>query len=292
MTDLATKAAELMEKATPIILTYRYRVKDRSARKALRQYAVAVNQVWNYCNAFQRDLEARYRLGAPKRRWPSAFGFHRLTSGTSTELGIPSTTINQVCTSYGWARDKARRSVSFRASFGPRRALGWVPIKKGTVRVGGNSLTYYGRQFRWFGAKRRPLPESIRNMAFVEDARGRWYICFEVDAEIKPTGTQPPVGIDLGIKLFAATNDGRKIEAPRIYREYERRLGIAQRAGNKQRVRRLHAKIANCRRDFLHKASTDLARTHALIAVGNVSFIEIGPHQDGEVYLGCGLVSL
>ena len=38
-----------------MILTYRYRLKDNSAKKTLRRHAFAVNQVWNYANAYQRD---------------------------------------------------------------------------------------------------------------------------------------------------------------------------------------------------------------------------------------------
>ena len=49
-----------------MILTYRYRIKDRSARKVLTRHAYACNKVWNYCNAVQRDIESRYRAGAPK----------------------------------------------------------------------------------------------------------------------------------------------------------------------------------------------------------------------------------
>ncbi|MFZ0867797.1 MAG: hypothetical protein WAN06_14190 [Candidatus Sulfotelmatobacter sp.] len=52
-----------------MILTYKYRIKNRNAKSALRRHAFAVNQVWNYCCAQQRDTESRYRAGAPKRKW-------------------------------------------------------------------------------------------------------------------------------------------------------------------------------------------------------------------------------
>jgi transposase len=64
---------------------------------------------------------------------------------------------------------------------------------------------------------------------------------------------------------------GEKIEAPRLYRKYEQALGIAQRAGRKPRVRAIHAKIANCRRHFLHGLSTRLVRENRRICVGNVN---------------------
>jgi hypothetical protein len=72
-----------------VILTYRYRIKDNSAKKTLRRHAFACNQVWNYCAAYQRDIEARYRAGAPKRKWPSHFDLQKLTKGTSKEGDYP-----------------------------------------------------------------------------------------------------------------------------------------------------------------------------------------------------------
>ena len=61
------------------------------------------------------------------------------------------------------------------------------------------------------------------------------------------------------------------ISNPKFYLQYEKKLGIAQRAKNKKRVRALHAKIANSRKDHLHKASTMLDKENALIVVGDLS---------------------
>ncbi|WP_158650876.1 RNA-guided endonuclease InsQ/TnpB family protein, partial [Acinetobacter indicus] len=63
---------------------------------------------------------------------------------------------------------------------------------------------------------------------------------------------------------------GTIISNPKFYHQYEQKLGIAQRARNKKRVRALHAKIANCRKDHLHKASTQLVKDNALIVVGDL----------------------
>jgi IS605 OrfB family transposase len=79
------------------------------------------------------------------------------------------------------------------------------------------------------------------------------------------------VGIDLGLKSLVALSTGRKVQAPRIYRKYERALAIAQHARRKPRVRAIHAKIANCRKHFLHELSTRLVRENRRICVGNVN---------------------
>jgi putative transposase len=252
-----------------MILTYKYRIKDRRARKALGVHAYAVNQVWNYCCAQQRDIESRYRAGAPKRKWASHYDLQKLCKGAGAELGVHQQTIGEVCREFAAARDRNKGAPRFRSSFGTHRASGWVPFQYQSRQVDGNSVTYLGKRYRfWEGG--RPLPANAKGGAFIEDALGRWYVCFYVEVEA-PQGGNAAIGMDLGLKSLAALSDGRKVEAPRIYRRHEQRLAIAQRAGNRQRVRRLHAKIKNCRRDFLHKLSTELAGQNALIAVGNVN---------------------
>jgi IS605 OrfB family transposase len=85
-----------------------------------------------------------------------------------------------------------------------------------------------------------------------------------------PTQGAKSVGIDLGCKEAATCSDGTKVTGRR-YRELEQKLGIAQRGRNKQRVKAIHAKIANRRKDDLHKLSRQLVNENAAIFVGNVS---------------------
>jgi putative transposase len=116
---------------------------------------------------------------------------------------------------------------------------------------------------------------AIRAGNLSEDARGRWYLnaCVAVPVA-EPTdraSVRRDVGIDLGLEDFVATSDGEKVSAPRFYRGLEPKIAIAQRAGKKDRVRAIHAKIANRRRDSLHQFSTRLVREYDTIFVGNVN---------------------
>ena len=61
------------------------------------------------------------------------------------------------------------------------------------------------------------------------------------------------------------------IEAQRFYRDLEPKIASAQRAGKKDRTRALHAKLANRRKDFLHKLSTEQVASHRVIFVGDVN---------------------
>ena len=274
-----------------MILTYRYRIKDNSANKTLRRHAFAVNQVWNYCNGYQRDIEARYRAGAPKRKWPSHFDLQKMTKGTSKELGIHAQTVGAVCKQFTKSRDKARHSLRYRASGGARRALGWIPFQAQSRQIDENTVTYLGKQFRWFGNKRRPLPETAKGGAFVEDAQSRWWVCFHVEvADDLPTGNGE-IGIDLGLKSLAATSDREIIENLRHTKTWAQRLATAQRARNKRRIKAIHAKITNARKDHLHKVSCRLARENALILVGNVSPSRLAKTRMAKSVLDAGWAS-
>lgn len=275
-----------------MILTYKYKLKGRRAARLLAQHAIAVNQAWNYCVAYQRDIQARHKLGAKPRKWPSFFDLAKLTYGTSSELGIRSGTIEMVCRQFVVSRNARGGAVKFRSSFGAKRSLGWVPFRDRNISVDGNAATYAGCTYRFFGASRRPVPGGIKEGCFTQDSLGRWWICFQVEVPSEPKESVAQIGIDLGLKSLAVGSDGRKIEARRIYRTYEQRLAAAQRARNKQRVRRIHVKIANCRRDFLHKLSTDLVRNHGLIAVGNVNAKKLARTKMAKSVLDAGWSAL
>lgn len=175
-----------------MILTYKYRLKDRSARKTLVAYSYGVNQVWNYLNARQKDIEARYHAGAPKRNWETTFDLQKTVKGAGAEFGIHQQSVGGVCRQFAFSRDRNKGSLRFRSSFGVKRALGWVPFERQSRQVNGNGVTYLGKTYRFFGSKRRPLPQNAKGGAFVENALGRWWVCFHVEVELrlKPRSTR------------------------------------------------------------------------------------------------------
>ena len=271
-----------------MLLTYRYRLKDRSAKKRLREHAYAVNQVWNYAVAQQRDTEARYKAGAKPRRWASHFDLQKLCKGVGQELGLHQQSVGGVCRDFAKARDKLKHAPRFRSSFGTKRALGWVPFEGQSRQIDGNSVIYLGKCYRWFGNKRRPLPETAKGGAFVEDALGRWWVCFHVEVPDREIIGNGEIGIDLGLKTLATLSDGEKLENLRHRATWAQRLAAAQRARNKRRVSAIHAKIANARKDHLHKITTTLARSNALIVVGNVNAKRLAKTRMAKSVLDAG----
>jgi len=107
-----------------------------------------------------------------------------------------------------------------------------------------------------------------------------WYVVFvcEVEADALEANNEA-VGIDLGLLHFATLSTGETIENPRHYRKAEKRLERLQQAlsrkkrGSRRRrkaakqVAKLHRKVSNQRRDFLHKQSRKLVNTYGTMVL-------------------------
>jgi putative transposase len=240
--------------------TFSYRVK--SLNGLLNKQARAVSFIWNYCNDAQKHA---LKWGV---KWPTAFDLMRQTSGTSADLGIKSTTINAVCSQYVKSRQQHKKPF---LRYRGRHSLGWIPLKADGLRRSGDDFKCGGNIFRVFDP--RELPGKICDgSSFSQDAKGNWFLNIVVevaDAPQRETGRS--VGIDLGLKSFAALSTGETIDNPRYFRVLAEQLGKAQRARKKRQAVNIHARIANARKDFLHKLSTRIVRDFEFIAVGGVS---------------------
>ena len=224
--------------------------------------------VWNYVN----DLCFKHLQR--KQQFFSAYDIAKYTKGTSKECNLHSQTIQAITEELITRRKQFKKAkLKWRVSNkkSARRSLGWIPFKKVAIKYSDGYVQYGKQQFKlWdsYGLSKY----NVKTGSFVEDSRGRWYVCLVVEApKIEKTTSTTAIGIDLGLKNIATCSDGTVISNPKFYRQYEKKLGIAQRARNKKRVRALHAKIANCRKDYLHKASTLLVKNNALIIVGDLS---------------------
>lgn len=274
-----------------MILTYRYRIKDsaNSTRMALRKQASAVNFVWNYCCEIQREAERRWKAGCSREasRWPSYFALSRLTAGSCRELGLLAKTVEGVCRAFVNARDNAQECPRWRSG---RRHLPWVPVNAAgeNIRLSNRSLMFRGRRYKLWWSRDLPADAVLKTASFNCDARGRWYVNLVVETdEVRPHGAGQ-IGIDLGLKALAVTSDGQVIPNLRHTERYAAQLATASRAGNKRRVTALHAKIANSRRDHLHKVSNRLMRANQRIVVGNVSASALAKTRMAKSVLDAG----
>ena len=248
--------------------TLKVRVKDKHA-KLLREKSRCVNFVWNYIN------ELSFNNIKDHGRFLSRFDVHKYTNGSSKMLRLDSQSIQAIGDEYVTRRNQFKKAkLKWRVSHGSKRSLGYIPFKKGRAEWRNGQVWFNGHFFSvWdsYGLSKY----DFRNGTFSEDARGRWYfnVVVEVDAQI-PKG-QERIGIDLGLKDTATCSNGEKLEAGRFYRDLESKLAVQQRAKNKKRVRSIHAKIANRRKDELHKFSRKLVEMCGEIYVGDVKSLDI-----------------
>jgi putative transposase len=103
------------------------------------------------------------------------------------------------------------------------------------------------------------------------------------------------VGIDVGIARFATLSDGSFVEPLNSFRKHEARLRRYQRAMSrktkfssnwkkaKAKVQKIHTRIANVRKDFLHKASATISKNHALVVVEDLKVSNMSRSAKGTV---------
>ena len=146
-----------------------------------------------------------------------------------------------------------------------------VPIKENRIRL--PKVGYVRLK------QDRELLGHWLSMTVSKTCSGKYFIsiiCSDVPVEeFEKTGSV--VGLDLGIKDFAITSDGSKIENPKFLRKSENRIkrlqsqlsrkqkGSNNRAKAKIKLARQHERVANQRKDFLHKITTDLVKNHDFI---------------------------
>ena len=132
----------------------------------------------------------------------------------------------------------------------------------------------------------RPLPEGAvpSTVTVSRDAAGRWFVSLLCDDIIAPApATVAAVGLDTGITSLVTLSTGEKIANPRHERRDRARLAKAQRelsrkvkgSANREKARRkvarIHARIADRRRDFLHKLSTRLVRENQTVVIEDLT---------------------
>jgi len=132
----------------------------------------------------------------------------------------------------------------------------------------------------------RAIPpfNKINNITIYKAASGKYYASLSVEAEAqeKPI-TANVAGVDLGLKDFAVLSTGKRIKSPKFYVESQKELKTAsqhlarKKKGSKRRekqrikVARIHEKIANSRKDFLHKSSAYVINNFDTIVIEDLN---------------------
>ncbi|EIJ80627.1 transposase [Bacillus methanolicus PB1] len=133
-------------------------------------------------------------------------------------------------------------------------------------------------------AKSREVKGRIINATIRCNPSGKYFVSLGTETEVSEwPKTRSAIGVDVGIKDFAILSDGTTYSNPKFFRSLEEKLAKGQRIMSrrtvgganwhkaKKKVARIHEKIANARKDFLDKASTDIVKNHDIIGMEDLS---------------------
>lgn len=121
---------------------------------------------------------------------------------------------------------------------------------------------------------------TVKNVT-VSQSCGKWYVSIQTEREVPqpvPLAVSA-IGVDLGIARFATLSDGTVYAPLNSFKRHETALRKAQQSMSrktkfsnnwrkaKARVQRIHARIGNARRDYLHKVSSAISNNHAMVCI-------------------------
>ncbi|MCA6503738.1 MAG: transposase [Pseudanabaena sp. M135S2SP2A07QC] len=134
--------------------------------------------------------------------------------------------------------------------------------------------------------RHRDFEGDVKTVTVSRNPDGKYFVSVLVDdgkanPELMPV--DKAIGIDVGLTHFAITSDGSKFDNPRFFIKHQRNLKRKQQKLSKKKkgsqnrkkarlvVAKVHAKIARCREDFLHKLSRKIVNENQVIAVENLN---------------------
>jgi len=125
----------------------------------------------------------------------------------------------------------------------------------------------------------RDVLGTAKNVTVLQSG-GKWFASIQTEREVEqPIPRGNAIGIDVGIARFATLSDASFIAPLNSFRRHESTLRRAQQALSRKikfssnwkkaraRVQRVHSRIGNARRDFLHKATTTISQNHAMVCI-------------------------
>ena len=125
----------------------------------------------------------------------------------------------------------------------------------------------------------REVLGAVKNIT-VSQSCGKWFVSIQTERAVEqPLPQGGAVGIDMGITRFATLSDGTCYAPLNSFKRHETALRRAQQSMSrktkfsnnwkkaKARVQRIHSRIGNARRDYLHNATTTISQNHAMVCI-------------------------
>jgi putative transposase len=164
-------------------------------------------------------------------------------------------------------------------------------------RLEQQSARVYLPKIGWVCYRKSQSIEGMPKNVTVSRRCGKWYVSIQVEQDVQRPEhkSRAVLGIDVGIAKFAMCSDGNVIMPLNSFRKHEKRLVFLQRrlsrkkkfsnnwAKQKAKILRHHAKIADCRKDFLHKATDAISKNHAIVVMEDLQVSSMSRSAAGTI---------
>ncbi|EFH9260116.1 RNA-guided endonuclease InsQ/TnpB family protein [Escherichia coli] len=142
----------------------------------------------------------------------------------------------------------------------------------------------------------RQVTGIVKNVT-VSQSCGKWYISIQTESEVS-TPVHPSasmVGLDAGVAKLATLSDGTVFEPVNSFHKNQKKLARLQRQlsrkvkfsnnwqKQKRKIQQLHSRIANIRRDYLHKVTTIISKNHAVIVIEDLKVKHMSKSAAGTI---------
>ncbi len=274
---------------------FKYRLTAKSTTELLmKQFAGCCRFVWNKALALQKE-----RLDAGER----TLGYNKmailLPAWKTEHLFLneaPSQALQQVLLNLDRAikdafdpKQPEKQFPTFKKKFVSRDSFRYPQ----GFRIEGSRV--FLPKLGWINFRRsRPVEGTPRNIT-VSRKGTHWFVSIQTEAEVaEPVHPSDSlVGIDRGVTRFATLSDGTFHEPLNAFRKMELKLAREQRKlarkttrsnnwqKQKERITRLHIRIADMRNDYLHKLSTTISKNHAVVVLEDLKVKDMSASAQG-----------
>lgn len=149
----------------------------------------------------------------------------------------------------------------------------------------------------WIRYRNSGKIEGEAKQVTISISAGKWYVSIQTEREVEDPKhpKEGAIGIDMGVARFATLSDGSCIKPLNSFRKQERILAKLQRRlskkikfsnnwqKQKRKIQKQHQKIANVRKDFLHKETTRISKNHAIVVVEELQIRNMSRSASGTV---------
>ncbi|EHN6577954.1 transposase [Salmonella enterica subsp. enterica serovar Anecho] len=140
----------------------------------------------------------------------------------------------------------------------------------------------------------REIIGKVKNVT-VSQSCGKWYVSIQTEYEVADPvhNAESMIGLDAGVTKLATLSDGTIYQPVNSFKASQRKLAMLQQQlsrkekfsanwqKQKRKIQRLHSHIANIRRDYLHKVTSEISKNHAMIVIEDLKVSNMSKSAKG-----------